>query len=59
MTLFPLPNHVDHPELERVHPQLVGEVLHHVLHRGVALGATGRPHVGVTRLVRQNSVGIN
>ena len=54
MTLLPLPDHVDHPELEWVHPQLMGEVLHHVLDGGMALRAARGAQVRVARLVRQH-----
>ena len=49
----------DHVHHLRVESELVSKVLHHVLHRGVALDAAGGPHVRVARLVSQNSDGIN
>ena len=49
-----LSHHVDHPELQWVQAQGVGQVLHHHLDGGVALGAAGRPDVRVGRLVGQH-----
>ena len=54
MLVLGLPDHVVHPEDERVHLQLVGEVLHHLLDGGVALRAARGAQVGVARLVRQH-----